>query len=176
MSSISGIANTDNLSTQDTSQTPSKTNKISDTLNNLVSSGKITQDQETAIQSALTTAFQSNSTQSSSASSASSKTSPLASLVSNGTITQDQANTVDSALKSSHHHHHHGGGSSSDSSTLSTSSTSSNPLDSLVSNGTISKDQEDSITKTLEAEEAAHQNANDPSNLLPTSNGFSVSA
>lgn len=88
MSSISGVSTTANLNTQKTSKANRK-----DPLDNLVSAGTISKDQQATIKKAFS-------------SSAPTKTNPLDSLVSSGTITQDQANSVDSTLKAAHPHGH----------------------------------------------------------------------
>ncbi|SPF41060.1 conserved hypothetical protein [Candidatus Desulfosporosinus infrequens] len=141
----------------------SKTNP----LDALVSNGTITQDQETAIDSTLQAAMQAQSGTQSQSSTASTATTgsattsgPLGSLVTSGVISQSQANAVTNTLKASHHGHHgHHGGSSSAPSTTDTDSSSSaqsstastNPLDSLVSNGSITQDQENTINSALAA-------------------------
>jgi polyhydroxyalkanoate synthesis regulator phasin len=166
MSSISGVSGSNNWYSENSSQAQAQTKKINSTLDSLVSSGTISQDQETSIESALSSAFQSNSTQASSAPAAA-QTSPLDSLVANGTLTQDQANAVDSALRSGHHHHH---------AQPDLNSSISNALDNLTSNGTITQDQSDAIQKSLQAIFNSQQDENGTSNLTAAAGTFSVTA
>lgn len=72
---------------------------ISSALDSLVVNKTITSEQKDSIISALQSAFESNSTKSTSTQSESS-TDPLTSLVTNGTITEDQKSTVNSAFNS----------------------------------------------------------------------------
>ncbi|WP_234122078.1 hypothetical protein [Clostridium hydrogenum] len=86
-------------STDPTSKTPG-------ILDSLVANGTISQDQETAIQSAFEAARQANSISSGAYGSSGSKpTNPISGLVANGTISQNQADSIQSAFKASHHHH-----------------------------------------------------------------------
>ena len=160
LSSINGVSNAYNWDIQDSSQTQS--NKVNSTLDSLVSSGTITQDQETAIQSALTSS-QSGSSQGT-ATTTSSQTDPLSSLVSDGTITQDQANSVTGALKSGHHHHHRAQG----------SGTSSADQTSADVSGTTQN--QDSTANTLNAELESQQNGTDPNLLSLLNSTFSTTA
>lgn len=83
------------------------TNGISSILNNLVSDGTLTQDQENAVQSAFQAAKQSNSSSSGTYSSSGNKLdNPISNLVTNGTISQSQADSIQSAFKAAHHNHH----------------------------------------------------------------------
>lgn len=83
------------------------TKGVSSILNNLVSDGTLTQDQENAVQSAFQAAKQSNSSSSGTYSSSGNKLdNPISSLVTNGTISQSQADSIQSAFKAAHHNHH----------------------------------------------------------------------
>ena len=156
MSSINGISNVTDPSLQNASQTSSSHGKITDTLDSLVNSGAITQNQESAVQNALTTALQSNSSQVST--SGSTAANPLSSLVSSGTITQSQANTIESALKGGHHHHHH-----TQAVTDTTDSSDVDPLTGLVSSATSSSSQSPTFIQTLQNELQAQMSSSDNS-------------
>lgn len=83
-------------------------NGASSILNNLVSDGTLTQDQENAVQSAFQAAKQSNSSSSGTYNSSGNKlANPISNLVANGTISQSQADSIQSAFKAAHHNHHH---------------------------------------------------------------------
>ncbi|MFL0198635.1 hypothetical protein ACJDU8_24215 [Clostridium sp. WILCCON 0269] len=81
------------LSTLNSSQTSSTTDTFNSTLDNLVSNGTITADQENSVKSAFISAKNSFSSYSNTTSQF-----PLDKLVSNGTITQEQENSIKSAL------------------------------------------------------------------------------
>lgn len=84
------------------------TNGAASILNNLVSDGTLTQDQENAVQSAFQAARQANSSSAGTYNSNGSKlANPISSLVTNGTISQSQADSIQSAFKAAHHNHHH---------------------------------------------------------------------
>lgn len=84
------------------------TNGASSILDNLVSDGTLTQDQENAIQGAFQAAKQSNSSSSAGtySNNGSKVTNPISSLVANGTISQSQADSIQNAFKAAHHNHH----------------------------------------------------------------------
>lgn len=136
-------------STDPTSKTPG-------ILDSLVANGTISQDQETAIQSAFEAARQANSTSSGAYGSSGSKpTNPISGLVSNGTISQNQADSIQSAFKASHHHHHVAQAQDTvqavGSSTQDEADSLIQALDSLSqSSGTSSSDTDDSLLQSLE--------------------------
>lgn len=112
-----------------------------------MSSGTLTEDQETSVEDALQLAI----TSSRSSTSSNSSNNPLSSLISSGTITQDQADAVKSALDASFAN----APSYAPNMKFSNSSNDSAPkpvedaLNSLVSSGTIMQDQETDIGKAL---------------------------
>lgn len=85
------------------------TNGASSILNNLVSDGTLTQDQENAVQGAFQAAKQANSSSSAGtySNNGSRGTNPISGLVANGTISQSQADSIQNAFKAAHHNHHH---------------------------------------------------------------------
>lgn len=135
----------------------SGSNKPSDLLDSLVTSGIITQDQEEAIKEAFESARMAYQTQSGSAAAAGSSKNPLDSLVATGTITQDQADAIKSTLESSKKMMMppppvQGMG----------SDPLSQVLGNLVSNGIITSDQETAIQNALQSAVKAYQNQSYP--------------
>lgn len=158
MNAISSYQNTSNWYTQNSSQTTG-TNRThhhreSKTLDNLVSAGTITQDQEKAIEAAFQSA--SNATQTSSSSTSDNKpVNPLDSLVKSGAITQDQENSIQNAFEAMRHSHH--AHQAPPAPPEASNDISVNPLDSLVAAGTITQDQEKSIQSAIKSAINAYQ-------------------
>ena len=122
-----------------------------DPLQSLVDSGTITEDQETAIKSAIENAIQSSAysrykIQSTSQNEENSD--PLAELVSNGTITEDQKSAIKSVLDNEMKTRHAPPPPPSQNNTQNSLETS---LDSLVSSGTITEDQKSEVLKAMKA-------------------------
>ena len=112
------------------------TSNIINPLDNLVSNGTITEDQETIIQNAFKAAFKSNQTNSGTYNKVSN---PLDNLVSSGIITQEQKTAVESNFKPAFKP-----GETKENNNV-------NPLDTLVSNGTITQEQEDAVQSALKS-------------------------
>ena len=129
-----------NNSTQSTSSNPAK-----DALDNLVSSGTITQEQEDAITSAFESSRKSSESQLT-YNNSNKSANPIANLVSSGTITKDQANSIQNALKASRN-----GDTPPPPPPMGNNSPGKNALDSLVSSGTITQDQENTIDSALKS-------------------------
>lgn len=140
-------------------------------MDSLVEAGTITEDQEKAIRNALETSRMANMSQSGSNSSED----PLGNLVKSGTITDDQKNAVKDALDSSRKANgmppppppppagQDGNG-----------SLMTNTFDSLVTDGTITSDQEKKILTTLQSTfQSSNSNDNTESDPLDSlvSNG-----
>jgi hypothetical protein len=159
MSSISSISS--NYYSYEQKNATSRTNSsfkstLASALDKLVKAGTITDDQEEAISEALSPSDDSTSSSTSVLSSSQSDNplkSALDSLVSAGTITNDQESSIAAALAPPDANST-GASSGTDTNSISfTDSDSDNPLkkalDSLVSSGTITNDQESAVAAAL---------------------------
>jgi competence protein ComGC len=122
--------------------------KISSILDNLVSDGTISEDQESAVLTALETARTESEQKTEAAGQADD---PLAGLVADGTITSEQQAAIKSAFEAM-------GPPPPPPEMNSANSQSLDPLDSLVSDGTITSEQQDAIKKAFESSIALLQN------------------
>jgi len=141
--------------TQASGTSTAKTNP----LDSLVSAGTITQDQENSVMSAIQAHHHHHGSQGSDGK----PTNPLDSLVKAGTITQDQEDSIQKAFEEARkafqkaHATQAYEGSSSSTGSASNSNPLTKILDGLVTSGTLTQDQEDSITSAFQA---AWSNAN----------------
>lgn len=151
------------LQTLSSTSQSTNTNPFTSTLDSLVSSGAISQDQETAIQSAFEASRNSART---SGTYTPKTTNPIDSLVSSGTITKDQATSIKDALKTSM---------SKNKPQDPPKDPGSEVLDNLVSTGTITQDQENTIQNALKSAFSNFSN-NGAENYLDNSTTDSVTS
>ncbi len=141
-------------------------NKVEETLDSLVTSGTITEDQESAIKSAMENAIRSSAytrykiqSASTDTSATASKVNPLDSLVESETITQEQADAIKQALEDSMQ-------SKGMPPPPPDGSTLADILDSLVTEGTISEEQETSISSVFQSAIKAYMTQSDAAENL----------
>jgi competence protein ComGC/polyhydroxyalkanoate synthesis regulator phasin len=136
--------------------------QFSSILDSLVTDGTLTEDQEDSILSALESASQGNTTNSSGTeTSATEDTDPLGSLVTAGTITEDQKDAIEKAFEEAMSSQRMPPPPPPEISQEDDSDQLSSILDSLVTDGTLTADQEDSILSALES--ASQGNTTDSS-------------